>query len=93
MGSAGLMMKTQVGLGVLSIPTVFSTMGIIPGVILCVIAGITSWSGYMIGVFKVRHRDVYGLEDVGGLIFGRVGREALGCAFVLCKCPLTCISI
>jgi hypothetical protein len=62
------MMKTQVGLGVLSIPAVFDTLGLIPGVI-----------------FKLRHRDVYDISDVGQLLFGRVGREILAVAFILCK--------
>lgn len=80
------MMKTQVGLGVLSIPAVFDTLGLIPGVIcLCTIAAIASWSGYIVGVFKLNHAQVYGIDDVGGLLFGRVGREAFAVAFVLCE--------
>jgi amino acid permease len=38
------MMKTQIGLGVLSIPLVFDTLGMIPGIIILVsIAAITTW--------------------------------------------------
>jgi amino acid permease len=38
------MMKTQIGLGVLSIPLVFDTLGMIPGIIILVsIAIITTW--------------------------------------------------
>lgn len=49
-------MKTQIGLGVLSIPVTFDTLGLVPGVIiLCAIAAITTWSDYIIGVFKLRH--------------------------------------
>ncbi|EOD52801.1 Amino acid permease [Neofusicoccum parvum] len=84
LGTVALMMKTQVGLGVLSIPAVFDTLGLIPGVIcLCTIAAIASWSGYIVGVFKLNHAQVYGIDDVGGLLFGRVGREAFAVAFVL----------
>lgn len=80
------MMKTQIGLGVLSIPQVFDVLGLIPGVIcLIAIATITTWSDYIVGVFKLRHREVYGIDDAGGLIFGRVGREVFGVAFCLCK--------
>jgi amino acid permease len=44
MGTAILMMKTQIGLGVLSIPLVFDTLGMIPGIIiLLAIASITTW--------------------------------------------------
>lgn len=82
------MMKSQIGLGVLSIPTAFDTLGIIPGVIiLCAIAIITTWSDYMIGVFKLRHRGVYGVADVGGMLCGRPGKVFFGAAFVLCKYP------
>jgi len=80
------MMKTQIGLGVLSIPAVFDTLGMIPGIIcLIIIAIITTWSDYMVGVFKIKHPEVYGIDDVGRLLFGRVGREFFGVAYVLCK--------
>ncbi|KAJ3544817.1 hypothetical protein NM208_g2845 [Fusarium decemcellulare] len=84
MGTVVLMMKTQIGLGVLSIPAVFDVLGIIPGVIiLCIIGAITSWSDYIVGVFKLKHRHVYGIDDVGQMLLGRVGREILGTAFCL----------
>ncbi|CAG7915875.1 unnamed protein product [Penicillium olsonii] len=84
LGTAVLMMKTQIGLGVLSIPVAFNHLGIVPGVIvLIVIAGITTWSDYIIGIFKLRHREVYGIDDVGELLLGRTGRILLGGAFVL----------
>ena len=80
------MMKTQIGLGVLSFPSVFDTLGMIPGVILlCTIAGITTWSDYIIGVFKLNHRHVYGVDDVGQIIFGRIGKEFFAVAFVGCE--------
>lgn len=61
----------------------FDTLGIIPGVILlCAVAGITTWSNYIVGVFKLNHRHVYGVDDVGQLLFGRIGKEVLSIAFV-----------
>lgn len=84
------MIKTQLGLGVLSFPSVFDTLGLIPGVILlCVIAGITTWSNYMVGTFKLNHRHVYGVDDVGEMLLGRVGKEILAVAFMGCTCPST----
>ncbi|PLB53353.1 amino acid transporter [Aspergillus steynii IBT 23096] len=84
MGTTALMMKTQIGLGVLSMPKVFDTLGIIPGIImLLVIAGMTSWSNWMVGVFKLRHPEVYGIDDVGKVLFGRWGFELLGAAYTL----------
>ncbi|RGP66102.1 n amino acid transport system [Fusarium sporotrichioides] len=92
-GTAGLMMKTQLGLGILSIPSVFDTLGMIPGLIcLCVVAAITTWSDYIVGNFKLRHREVYGIDDAGGLMFGRAGREIFGFAFGL-FCVITSVII
>lgn len=79
------MMKTQIGLGVLAIPHTFDTLGMVPGVIcLCVVAALNAWSNYRVGAFKLRHQDVYGIDDVGRIIFGRMGREILAVAFCLC---------
>ncbi|VUC20939.1 unnamed protein product [Clonostachys rosea] len=79
-----LMMKTQIGLGVLSIPAAFDVLGIVPGVIcLITVAIITSWSNYMVGVFKLRHDSVYSIGDAAFLMFGAVGREIFGFAFCL----------
>lgn len=80
------MLKTQIGLGVLSIPASFDVLGLIPGVIiLIVIAIITTWSNHIVGVFKLNHPEVYGIEDVGQILFGRIGREILGAGFCLCE--------
>ncbi|KAI1341760.1 putative amino acid transporter [Xylariaceae sp. FL0016] len=84
LGSAVLMMKTQIGLGVLSIPSNFDTLGIVPGVIcLLLIAGITTWSGHMVGVFKLNHREIYGIDDTMGKILGPWARNVFGVIFVL----------
>ena len=80
------MTKSMIGIGVLSIPIAFDTLGIVPGVIvLCTIAGITTWSDYIVGVFKLRHPEVYGIDDAGYLMFGQIGRIIFGGAFVLCE--------
>ncbi|KAM0562071.1 hypothetical protein ACHAPJ_002515 [Fusarium lateritium] len=79
-----LMAKTQVGLGVLSIPATFDSLGIIPGVIcLCAVAAITTWSDYMVGVFKRNHPDVYSIDDAGYKMFGKIGREIFATIFML----------
>lgn len=79
------MVKTQIGLGVLSIPAAFDTLGLIPGVIcLLIVAAVTTWSNYMVGVFKINHPEIYGIDDAGKLMFGRIGREVLGAVFALC---------
>ncbi|KAI5456758.1 transmembrane amino acid transporter protein-domain-containing protein [Mariannaea sp. PMI_226] len=82
--TAALMTKCQIGLGVLSIPATFDALGIVPGVILLiVVAAITTWSDYMIGVFKRNHPEIYSLDDAGFKMFGRIGREVCATAFML----------
>ncbi|RTE73128.1 hypothetical protein BHE90_012459 [Fusarium euwallaceae] len=83
-GTSVLMMKTQIGLGVLSIPAAFNVLGLIPGVLcLLAIAIITTWSNYMVGAFKLKHPEVYGIDDASRIMFGAVGREILSAGFSL----------
>ncbi|KAL6362268.1 hypothetical protein LRP88_04346 [Fusarium phalaenopsidis] len=82
--TTALMMKAQIGLGVLSLPSAFNTLGIIPGIICLLAIGIIiTWSMDIIGVFKLNHPEVYGIDEAMFLIFGRVGRELVSIAFVL----------
>lgn len=79
------MMKTQIGLGVLAIPSALNALGMVPGVIcLVVVAIITTWSRYVIGAFKLQHREIYSIDDAGGIMFGLIGRlpYRLGSVFV-----------
>ncbi|KAL4882845.1 transmembrane amino acid transporter protein-domain-containing protein [Aspergillus karnatakaensis] len=83
-GTIILMMKTQIGLGVLAIPSALDTLGMGFGVAcLIIMATITTWSGYVIGSFKLKHRDVYSLDDAGSIMFGLPGRAVLATAFCL----------
>lgn len=82
--SVVIMVKTMLGLGVLSIPSVFDTLGMIPGIIcLLAVAAITTWSAVQIQHFKINHPSVYGVDDAGQMIVGRIGREVLYVAFIL----------
>ncbi|KAF4556527.1 Transmembrane amino acid transporter-like protein 3 [Elsinoe fawcettii] len=84
LGTSVLMMKTQIGLGVLSIPAVFDVLGMIPGIIcLLIIGGITTWSDYIVGVFKRNHPSVYGIDDAGFIMLGRYGKGFFLTAFCL----------
>ncbi|KAL3493275.1 transmembrane amino acid transporter protein-domain-containing protein [Aspergillus germanicus] len=83
-GTVILMMKTQIGLGVLAIPSALDVLGMVPGVLCMIaIAVVTTWSGYMIGAFKLNHREVYSIDDAGGIMFGLPGRAYLSAAFCL----------
>ena len=80
------MMKMCIGLGVLSIPATFDYFGIVPGT-LCLVAigGISTWSCCIVGSFKLRHPEVYAIDDAGYLMFGPIGREVFAVAFCLCE--------
>ncbi|CZT18855.1 related to neutral amino acid permease [Ramularia collo-cygni] len=83
-GTVVLMLKTQIGLGVLSIPSVFDTLGLVPGIIcLLIIAFMTGWSAWVIGKFKLKHPEVYGIDDVGGILLGKPGRIIVGIIYCL----------
>ncbi|CAG8122158.1 unnamed protein product [Penicillium salamii] len=84
-GTVILMMKTQIGLGVLAIPSALDVLGMVPGIIcLLAMAVTTTWSGYVIGTFKLRHREVYSIDDAGGIVLGLTGRGILSTGFCLC---------
>lgn len=84
MGASVLMMKSEMGIGILSIPQAFGTLGLIPGIIvLLVISAITTWSSYVVGVFKLKHPQAYGFADTAEIIFGPIGREVASIAFCL----------
>ncbi|GAA5907919.1 hypothetical protein JCM6882_001526 [Rhodosporidiobolus microsporus] len=80
-----LMTKAQIGLGVLSIPSVFHTLGLVPGIlILLFIAGLTTYTDwYLSGPFKRKHPQCYSVSDAGYLMWGPIGREVMGAAYWL----------
>lgn len=39
-----------------------------------------------VGRFKINHPEVYGLPDVGYVLFGKIGREVLATCFTICEC-------
>ncbi|KAJ4137879.1 hypothetical protein NW754_001524 [Fusarium falciforme] len=83
-GSSVLMLKTQLGLGVLSIPAAFDILGMAPGIVcLLTIAGLMTYAAYVIGDFKLNHPEVYGIDDAAAIVFGPIGRELFSLGFVL----------
>ena len=58
----------------------------VPGVILLLfIATVATWSGLVVGPFKLRHPHVYGLDDAGYMMGGPIAREVMAGGFTLCK--------
>ncbi|ORY89303.1 putative amino acid transporter [Leucosporidium creatinivorum] len=84
-------MKTQIGLGVLSIPYVLSVFGWVPGIILLLaVAAITTWADLEFGGrWKRAHPESYSVSDVGSIVAGRWGREFCGWIYFLYQVSVT----
>jgi hypothetical protein len=85
-----LMICESVSLGVLSLPSAVSTLGMVPGVILIVGLGLlATYTGYNIGLMRERYPHIQNLGDAGEILLGRFGRELFGlgqflfCIFVM----------
>ncbi|GAA6036097.1 hypothetical protein JCM8097_006613 [Rhodosporidiobolus ruineniae] len=79
-----LMCKSSIGIGVLSLPSSFEVLGIIPGVLILIFfASATLWSNYYIGVTKLKHPHVYSMQDVGRLVGGPVVGEIFGAVYFI----------
>lgn len=83
-----IMIAETISLGILSLPSVLAEIGMIGGAILIVSLGIVAtYSGYVIGQFKVAHPWVHNMADAFyvlcrplGPLAGAVGREIGGAA-------------
>lgn len=72
-----VMLKTIIALGVLAMPTVLSATGGVPGSLIILAIGlITTWTGHVVGLFKLNHPEVYSMDGVGYVLAGKWGREA-----------------
>ena len=73
-----------IALGSLSVPSAFATVGMVPGVILCVGLGFVAiYTSYVVGQVKLRHPEVEHYADAVRLIWGRFGYELTGVMFIL----------
>ncbi|TIA88355.1 hypothetical protein E3P99_02639 [Wallemia hederae] len=67
-----VMTKTQIGLGVLSIPAAMQTLGAAVGlIVLFGLALITAWSNHVSGQFKSKHPSVHSTPDTAHVLFGK----------------------
>ncbi|KAF3796925.1 hypothetical protein GCG54_00013100 [Colletotrichum gloeosporioides] len=82
--AAVLVAKFQLGLGVLSLPKTFHTLGFFPG-ILCfiILSTMTTASGYISGNARLYYPQIYSVADVAEMLFGKKTRELVGFLFYL----------
>ncbi|KAI9035954.1 uncharacterized protein KD926_002566 [Aspergillus affinis] len=72
-----------IALGSLGLPSAFSTLGMVAGVILTVGIGLVAmYAGYKIGQVKLKYPQVGHYADVGQLLLGSVGSKIFVGAFV-----------
>lgn len=88
--------KAQIGLGVLGIPSVMASLGIVPAIlILILIAGMSTSAMFIVGKFKIKHPAVHSIGDVGMMWWGpcvfyfRVATQELQQTLTppACPCP------
>jgi amino acid permease len=73
-----LMLAENVSLGVLALPQALAILGLVPGILCIIFLGIiATYTGWIIGEFKLVHPGVHTFADCGGLIAGPVGREVM----------------
>ncbi|KXT03788.1 hypothetical protein AC578_753 [Pseudocercospora eumusae] len=82
--AAAIMIAETISLGILSLPSVLASIGLVPGVILIIGLGVVAtYTGYTMYQFKLVYPHVHNLADVGEIFFGAVGREIFGAAQVI----------
>ncbi|KAB8233752.1 putative neutral amino acid permease [Aspergillus alliaceus] len=76
-----VMIAETISLGILSLPSAMAALGLVPTVILIIGLGlVATYTGYVLGQFKLRYPHVHSMADAGEVLLGRVGREVLGTA-------------
>ncbi|EMD00264.1 hypothetical protein BAUCODRAFT_64323 [Baudoinia panamericana UAMH 10762] len=82
--AAMVMIAETISLGILSLPSVLASIGLVPGLILIVSLGlIATYTGYTMYQFKLVYPGVHNMADVGEVLMGPIGREVLGAAQVI----------
>ncbi|KAK1925999.1 transmembrane amino acid transporter protein-domain-containing protein [Papiliotrema laurentii] len=79
-----LMFKVLFSVGILSIPSVFSYVGALPGALLVIGWGaFNTYGGFLLGAFRLRHPGMHGLQDMAYLVGGPIYREVVGVLYVV----------
>ncbi|KAJ5222801.1 uncharacterized protein N7469_009041 [Penicillium citrinum] len=80
------MIAQSISLGVLSLPSSMATLGIVPlsgCVIILGIGILTTYTGYVLGQFKLQYPHIHNMSDAAGLLFGDMGREVVTAAQII----------
>ncbi|KAF2091649.1 hypothetical protein K490DRAFT_32850 [Saccharata proteae CBS 121410] len=82
---AGMVMIAEnISLGILSLPAVAASIGLVPGIIVLILLGLlATYSGYVYWQFKMKFPFVNNLADAGQVMFGPIGKEIFGAAFII----------
>ncbi|WOO82923.1 N amino acid transport system protein [Vanrija pseudolonga] len=92
--AAVILLKTQIALGVLAMPTALQSVGAVPGALVIFgIALLTSWAGYVVGTFKRNHPEVYSMAEVGGVLAGKMGQEVFTAIYAAFMISLTGVAL
>ncbi|KAF2661538.1 amino acid transporter [Lophiostoma macrostomum CBS 122681] len=79
--AAFIMIAETISLGILSLPSALAAVGIVPGVVLILgLGGLATYTGYVLGQFKMAYPHVHNMADAGEVLAGPVGREVGGAA-------------
>lgn len=78
------MLAENVSLGVLSLPQALAILGLVPGLLCILFLGlIATYTGWIIGIFKLAHPHFHSFADWGQLIGGPILREVFAVGQVL----------
>ncbi|GJD10805.1 N amino acid transport system protein [Galdieria sulphuraria] len=79
-----VMIAETIALGVLSLPSVLLTVGMLPGILLIIGLGvIATYTGYNLGLFRLNHPTVCNMADAGEILWGPFGKYLLGAGQVI----------
>ena len=89
--AAVTMIAETISLGILSLPSVLAAIGLVGGLILVLGLGIiATYTGYVIGQFKLAYPHVHNMADAGEVLFtpvgpraAAIGREFFGAAQII----------
>ncbi|KAL1412336.1 hypothetical protein Q8F55_000080 [Vanrija albida] len=85
-GAFMIMTKANLGVGVLAIPGVFHSVGLVPGYVLIVgLCAMMTFAVSYIGPFKRRHPECYSVADALYLVWGPIGRDIMAFQFCIGK--------